>query len=177
VANQDLAERARQAMQRAGIGKRDPLAPVIALLSEMLLRHTQLAADQAAEMERITQQQDAAMRQRLAQASAILHDKMCAANSAMTAAVAQVRTGADHTLRHQEHVKRTCEDTFRKAALEAMARWVGQSVWGDRLLVMPTMLAVLVVAAAGAFFYGKDQGREEVLATTKAGDNGSMPCW
>jgi len=111
------------------------------------------------------------MRQRLAQASAILHEKMCAANSAITAAVGQVRTGADNTIRHQEHVKRTCEDTFRKAALEAMTRWVGQSVWGDRLLVMTTMLSVLVVAASVAFFYGKDQGREEVLATTKAGDN------
>jgi hypothetical protein len=171
MANQDLAERARQAMQRAGIGKRDPLAPVIALLSEMLLRHTQLAADQAAEVEWITHQQDAAMRQRLAEASAIIHENMCAANSAMTAAVVQVRSGADDAIRRQEHVRRTCEDTFRKAALEAMARWVSQRVWGDRLLVMTTMLCVLVVAAGIAFVYGKDQGREEVLATTKAGDN------
>jgi hypothetical protein len=72
LANQDLAERARLAMQRAGIGKRDPLAPVISLLSEMLLRHTQLAADQSAEMERISQQLDAVMRQRVAQATTVL---------------------------------------------------------------------------------------------------------
>lgn len=151
-------------MIKSGVTARDPIAPVLEMLCEMLLHFTHLAEDQTAGFDRHEIRLAAELRTASEQARGIFGEEARRIDRSMARAAERIEATAAETRLHRENVLHGFREETEELFRTTMLRQTRARMWYDR-----TLVAVFVAVLAGAAFWGgRSWGIDETTVAMRA---------
>ena len=150
---EDFLARFRQVISRQGIGRKDPLAPVLDMLGELLVHLTHVFEDHSNDLS-----------DRLKAARTVILEDAKQAERTITIMLGKMMAEEAITRQRQDVILRQFQDTTEDLIRPAIVRRAGARVWRDRMLGMLFLLASLI----GAVWFGRSWGRDEMTTAVQA---------
>ena len=161
---QDFIHRFRQVVAKQGITAKDPLAPMLEMLGEMLLHFTHLAEDQNTALSGQTRSTAAELRTAVEQVRGLHAEQIRAVDRSMTRSAERIEAAAADTQKQRAEILAT----FHKDTKDLLSRTVIHQTrvrtWTHYIVVA----ASIAVVAGGAYWLGSQAGFEQATASIKA---------
>lgn len=154
---EDFLARFRQVISRQGIGRKDPLAPVLDMLGELLVHLTHVCEDHSNDLS-----------DRLNAARAVIVEDAKQAERTLTIMLGKMAAEEAATRQRQDVILRQFRDSTEDLIRTAIVRRAGARVWRDRMLAM----LFFVAALSGTFWFGCSWGRDEMMTAVQAAQSG-----
>jgi hypothetical protein len=153
----DVVERFRQMVRRQGIGRGDPLAPVLDLQVEMLVHFGGVSEDLRADLAQFTDRWEARFLHALEQARRGIGDEAGRVERGMARATERMETIAAETRQQRADVLAGFTAETEKLLSATVIRQAGVRIWCDRIIA----LVFFAAAITGAVWIGHTWGQEE----------------
>jgi hypothetical protein len=150
---EDFLARFRQVVSRQGIGRKDPLAPVLDMLGELLVHLTHVFEDHGNDLS-----------DRLNAARTVILEDARQAERMITVMLGKMKAEEAMTRQRQDLILRQFQDTTEDLIRTAIVRRAAARVWRDRMLAMLFLLASLIAT----FWFGRSWGRDEMTTALQA---------
>ncbi len=160
----DFVERFRQLVRRQGIGRGDPLAPVLDLQVEMLVHFTGVGEDLRADLAQFMDRWEARFLSTLDQARTRIGDEAVRLERAMARTTERMETIAAETRKQRADVLAGFAAETEKLLSATVIRQAGARIWRDRIIGF----VCITIAIGGAFWIGHSRGQEEGQQQMKA---------
>lgn len=163
---QDFIHRFRQVVAKQGITAKDPLAPVLEMLGEMLLHFTHLAEDQNTELNGRTRSMAAELRTAAEQVRGFHAEQIRTVERVMTRTAERVEAAAaavgTQRAAYLETFGKDTEALFRSTVVKQTR----VRVWTDRF----SIATLMVVLAGGAYWFGRQSGVSDTTMAMRAAE-------
>jgi len=162
----DFVARFRQLMQRQGIERGDPLAPILNVLAEMLVHFSGIAEDLDTDLNQHLERMDGRFKRSAEQAATEISEETRKLRGAVGEVAARIQAITEETMRQRADVLDGFTAETRKLLTDTVIRQAGVRIWRDRMIVA----GLVLLLGGAAYSAGVARGRDEVTAAVIAGD-------
>jgi hypothetical protein len=156
---QNFVEKFREMMRRQGVGRRDPLAPILDMLCEMLVHYDGLADELKVALARHEDRIRYECRDITKAADAVIAEAVRQADRSIAHAAERIEAAAAETRGQRQNVLRGFRTETEELLRSTVIQHERVRVWRDRMIVAALVLGF----SAGAFWCGSASERNRML--------------